>query len=838
MTEMAEASRQNSGGDPFWTFVVREAYVQTPRRVAFPPEVAAALECKPEALSRVAVESPAGCRKLLVTQDRHKPPRTIIRHLADPLRKLEARDAQLVDLVVTGPKRVQLRPSQIPDPQPSLTSTGATTQPAPWGSPPTPLLPRWYVENHAKVRLPAGFRAVYPQVQNIEDLQGYWEHYQDPLDKGASWKLRDMAQDLAPSADLKVIEPSFDLDALDRLPLTVRTRNCLRQGRQSISRGTVGELMRLRNFGITSLLDLMCVLEAAGIEADSFELSTVAIVSNDVLLAAPATQDPAATTGCVLQSDDARLLIAATREFRGATTLGDLLRLDLSELTRAARVDETLDEVLLEDDGPTVAELAVGAVDACLEQMPATQRLVVRRRVVADTPMTLEELAGMAGLSRERVRQHARKSKSDLDAAAGAALDVLALVAVERLGTVTTEPEIENEVARLLPQASGQEVVAARQLLRSRFTYTCRDGICLDQAAAEAADALKKAAANIADDEGLIDEDELRVVLGPEWHDLHEDLVRWIGWSRLCGRISMRATARARVKAALLKFGEPATKSELAEESGLNKKQVAGALSNIKSVARADKHRWGLREWIDDVYEGIPAEIIQRIHEDGGSTRLNRLLEELPRMFRVNETSVWAYLNTPAFRLEHGWVSEADRSDIAVGRLDDVIDGRDDNHDPYWSFSVYGRHLEGYSLQGVPPEVAAALGCYFGTKTTVAVRSPHSCQDISVIWRKTSIHGPEIGRLSPALRALGVNEGTEVNLTIHNSSEVTVERKSKPKNPLSRQLPLRQEGVPSPYQQLSSTIGGVTTGALLSARLKISPGQRSESRNVKENDWT
>ena len=739
----------------------------------------------------------------------------------------------MVDLVVTGTNRVEFRLTASVATAPLNTSRMPQATPlAPWGSPPTPLLPRWYVENYGEEELPPEFRAVYGPFERVKDLRSFWEHCQGPLDMDASWKLRDMAQDLAPPVDHKVIDPGFDLDAIDRLPLKVRTRNCLRRGRQSISRGTVGELMRLPGFGITSLLDLMCVLEAAGIEADSCELSAVATASSGELLAEPAAQDPAATTGFVLKSDDARLLVAATREFRGATTLGDLLRLDLSELTTAARADEAFDEVLLEDDDPAIAELAVDAVGACLEQVPETQRLVIREREAADTPMTLEQLAGMTGLSRERVRQLARKSESDLDAAAGAALDVLALVAAERLGAVTTEPEIENEVVGLLPKASGQEVVATRRLLRSRLAYTCRDGLCLDRAATAAAAELKEAAPEFADDEGVIDFEQLLESLPQVWRDDVDDLVRWLGWPRVSGRIALRATARARVKAALLHIGSPANKAEIAEQSGLTERQVGAALSQIESVARADKTRWGLREWIDDIYEGIPAEIVQRINEDGGSTRLNRLLEELPRMFGVNEASVWAYLNTPAFRLEHGWVSEADGSGIAVGRLDDVIDGRDDNDDPYWSFSVHDRHLDGYSLQGVPPEVAAALGCHFGTKTTAAVRSPYSCQDISVIWRKTSIHGPEIGRLGPALRALGANEGADVSLTIHNPSEVTIGLTSKPKNPLPRQHSQRLAGVPSSFQRLPPTIVGVTTAAPLSARLKASADQSTESGSV------
>ena len=341
-------------------------------------------------------------------------------------------------------------------------------------------------------------------------------------------------------------------------------------------------------------------------------------------------------------------------------------------------------------------------------------------------------------------------------------------------------------------------------------------------------------AATIADEHGLTDESELRRCLpNPSWLAHWERIVEVCGFHRICGQLATKRTRKTEVAAALMAIGRPATipeiEARLAPELNGDSFRIGSVISQMDDVIRATKTKWGFEDWIDDEYEGIPAEIVQRINEDGGSTRLNRLLEELPRMFGVNEASVWAYLNTPAFRLEHGWVSEADGSGIHVGRLDDVIDGRDDNDDPFWSFSVYDRHLDGYSLQGVPPEVAAALGCYFGTKTTAAVRSPHSCQDISVIWRKTSIHGPEIGRLGPALRALGVNDGVEVSLTIHNPSEVTLGMTSKPRSARPTQHPQRLAGVPSAFQQLPPTFGGVTIAAPLSARLKVSAEQCTES---------
>lgn len=830
MTDTARRTRRDAKGNPYWTFVVHPSHLLHNRRAAFPPEVADVLGCRPDALTRVSVEHPADCRKLLVSWERQEPTRTIIRGLAEPLGKLKAAREQPVDLIVTGRNRVEFRltasvasgggggaytyanreelkltanvakargrrqPRTRKASRESEFTASAAKAPrnksavpqetplAPWGAPSTPLLPRWYLLSHGNQALPRKFTRAYPRVQRVRDLARFWDHYDEPLGTNLAWTLRDMAARLPLPKGLRVLPPSPDVTELDRLPLTIRTRNCVHRGLTggSLAGGTVGELMRLPNFGIASLLDLMCVLEAAeqhsaGLDPSPAGAATIETEEE----ATPADEESRSRLipDEALTSDAVDLIAAAAREFRGATTFGDLLRLDLSDLVAAAGASADLDDPPLETGVLTVADQAVRLLDGCLAEMSEAQQLVVLRRIVPAVPDTLEALGQSAGLSRERMRQLEKQARTALEAAAGPALGLLGLIAGQRLGDVTTVPDIDDIVVELLPQPDARagldSLMVARRMLRSRLGYECRDGLCLSRAAAGAAREVKDSVHQLADDEGLIDGGELDVVLGEEWHDRQEDLIRWIGWPRLSERIALRATARARVKAALLKLGAPATKSELAEESGLSERQVSGALSNLKSVARADKYRWGLQEWIDDVYEGIPAEIVQRINEDGGSTRLNRLVEELPRLFKVSETSVWAYLNTPAFRVEHGWVTETTASEFETGRLVDVVDGFTHDGDPYWTFEVAQRHLEGYSLQGVPPEIAMALGCTFGDRTTASVRKPQGCQDISVIWRKTSMHGPEIGRLGPALQTLAARDATAVRLVIHDDRQVS-----------------------------------------------------------------
>ena len=235
-----------------------------------------------------------------------------------------------------------------------------------------------------------------------------------------------------------------------------------------------------------------------------------------------------------------------------------------------------------------------------------------------------------------------------------------------------------------------------------------------------------------------------------------------------------RRTQAAQVVRSLRALGRPATKEEIAKMCGLSAARVGSLLSKLERVVRADKRRWGFADWIDDEYEGIPAEIMQRIDEDGGSTRLNRLLDELPRLFGVSEMSVRTTLASRAFRVEHGWVTAVENPMFDLGTLEDVATGRNTNGDWYWAFTMHERYLQGFSLTGVPPELAVSLGCNFGRRLYTSVQIPRGVPEISVIWRKTSNTGPEIGRVSHCLKAIGASDGDSIALIVHTDRTVSV----------------------------------------------------------------
>ena len=347
------------------------------------------------------------------------------------------------------------------------------------------------------------------------------------------------------------------------------------------------------------------------------------------------------------------------------------------------------------------------------------------------------------------------------------------------VGPIVTETDLEERITRAFSEAETAEadksvMPIVLQLLRMELDYACHGGVCLDEAATEVAKSLKDSARCIADRAGLIDERDLRDCLPEEtWQQHWAVLLARCGLLRLSGLLALRDTAKARARAALISIGRPATKEEVAQQSGLDSARAGAQLSAMDGIVRADKTRWGLAEWVDDEYEGIAAEIVQRIEEDGGATRLERLIEELPRMFEVSENSVRSYVATPKFLLTDGYVSMADSSSIRLRPLTDVVHGHTVDGRPYWRFKVEDRYLDGYSLAGLPPEIVKTLGCEPDGRIRVSVSDPAGCKPISASWPLASNAGANVGYLAEPLRQLGAHSGEHALLVIDGADSVS-----------------------------------------------------------------
>ena len=562
----------------------------------------------------------------------------------------------------------------------------------------------------------------------------------------------------------------LDRSILNDLELEVRTVNCLQRGQlmEGDNPLTVQQLLRVPNFGRKSLGDLLFTLEDFLNECIRNGSASPNHATEGTGTATAPPEETRSPWDRALQL--LRPLLATAAELHGVKTLADALNPQVRRL--ASRMGSA--SVI---GGVNIAHVANGTLGLAaatarrlaltLEQTSETERTIVEHRLLRTRRITLEEVGTQVGVTRERIRQVQVRIERRIHSALGVGLRVIASTLKEQLWHMVEEAEVERRIESLLPDDGGLASLLFRQALIDEMGFALDNGVYVDRRAREILEELGTDARRLADDVGLVDEEQLIATLPDEdWHRFWPWLRERIGFHDLYGALGLRDTAKARTKAALLSIGRPATREEIGSVCGFEEGRVSAHLSNVPSVVRADKERWGLKEWIDDEYDGIVGEIIQRIEEDGGATTTERLLTELPSKFDVSPVSVRAYMQTSKFVIRDGYISLASASSVQLRDLDDVIDGRDDTGAPYWTFAVDARFFDGYSVTGVPPEFAKALGCAPDVGERVQIENLPDCRDLSISWRLASITGASLGYVGEPLKHLGLEPSERARVTI------------------------------------------------------------------------
>ena len=280
---------------------------------------------------------------------------------------------------------------------------------APWGSPPTPLLPRWYRDSIPHVRLSANIRKENPGVATIGDLDAFWDGKSRPIGDPIRRSLLYIANTYPPPSSLVVIPPEVDrVELLDQL-LSTRTANALRRGGFVQRSGplTVGDVLAIPSVGMTSLVELMCVAEAAA--GLVLQMTSVCRLKPMAAAEGEISQDPQLETVSSVPREVFGSLeqlcrwasteggIKTVAELLDATREPDRLPLDLARLWRAAvrsRIATTA------DFSPLSAIL-----DWYRSLDKRRQVILSSRTLLFSGARILQDIASEFGVSRERIRQ-------------------------------------------------------------------------------------------------------------------------------------------------------------------------------------------------------------------------------------------------------------------------------------------------------------------------------------------------------------------------------------------------------------------------------------------------
>lgn len=641
--------------------------------------------------------------------------------------------------------------------------------------------------------------------------------------------------------DSAVVWPAgLDRSVAVSLPLNVRTMNCLTSA-QSMLTGdgqlAAEELLRLPNFGIGSLSDLLFAVEAFLL--DSGRNAPAAAAQDHTWLyllfcarelSRPVTQTTTASDHILESSgidadqsgsqphqesigknahDIAQLesaqairqeiqqlqsveaiwreiqhalnpILSATVEIGLVTKVSDLLNAKLLDVAAILEKTADLDRIQLAGALVGVPGL-VGRARERLEQRVRTMSerdlAILRGRILREPSMTLESMGGDLGISRERVRQIQTRLERDMEYDLGKELKLLAQIMSRSFASIVPAIELRRRIDAIHTADQGLESKIIGTRLISEMGYELEDGMFVSAHVKATVSSIREFATTCADDVGLVDKDALTGEirrLAPELIEHWDWLLERIGLYRLHGSVALRNSAKAQTKATLIAIGRPATKLEIGKLCGMTEEKVGGAFSNVPSVVRADLEHWALAEWVDDEYEGISKEIIQRIEEDGGATTTSRLLTELPEKFGVSPVSVRAYMQAAKFVIKDGWISLASKSSIRLRDLEDVIHGQDETGAPYWTFSVEARYFDGYSVTNVPPEFAKALGCEPDSGRSIQIGNLPTFRELSIRWSLASVTGASLGYIGEPLKHLGLVAGERARVIIKGPNLVHV----------------------------------------------------------------
>ena len=613
-------------------------------------------------------------------------------------------------------------------------------------------------------------------------------------------------KDVLPPADAIAWPSGLNRALLSELPLSTRTWN--RLSRAKLTNGqsqlAVLDLMRISGFGHTSLADLLLTLEKyligrtltpdvptddlpgpvpshdASNRVDAQHGSDEELSATESLMFLTTTIDRLTTPSrrWSIATEGLKSLLATSADVIGTATLADALRPELMRLARRMGLDDALRSVGLPEATlgiPSLPALIARRLRDTLNALDERQYTVVRTRLAQAPPATLENVGLQLGVTRERVRQIQVKLEPKIEAAFGQELDVIASTLQERLDPLTPADELARQIDQITPDASETATTLFRNALIRAMGLTLNGGLYTTDHAEQVIRDVRAQAQELADDVGLVQERDLFPSLPDDkWRRFWPWLRRRSRLHSFYGSLALRDSAKARAKAALLSLGRPATRDEIGAVCGQEANRVGANLSNIPSVVKADRDRWALDHWIDDEYDGIVGEIVQRIEEDGGVTTTERVLTEIPAKFNVSPQSVRAYMYSARFEIRNGSIRLANPASIRLRDLDDVIDGRDQDGAPYWTFVVDDRYFQGYSVVGMPPEFAKALGCEPDSGVDVEIRNLPDCRALSLNWRLSSLTGASLGYLAQPLRLLGLQPGERARLTIASGRAVVL----------------------------------------------------------------
>ena len=412
-------------------------------------------------------------------------------------------------------------------------------------------------------------------------------------------------------------------------------------------------------------------------------------------------------------------------------------------------------------------------LDTLVRELRPIEKSILDERLWVEEPRTLEDIGKAFGLTRERVRRKQNELEQKIEACFNESGKTAILELAENVDVVDAYSQVVAQIRRSAPHASPKVHRILIYSLIDFAAYTTINGVLISKHAIDAMEKMKSVARENADACGLIDREQLiDTIPGLALRRHFRWFLQQCGLREIFGMFTLRVTRKAKLKAALLALGRPATRPELAEMCSLTNKIASAALSSMPEIVRISRTQWALADWGLHEYRGIVEEIVDYISRAGGVAEVEPLIEDIADQFDVKRWSVRAYMQTPKFQMRDGLIQVAPQTSQHMKPLSEVVHGYGNEGLPYWTFPVLERYFRGYSIVGVPFEIAAYLGCPRDGATTLKLRNIPDCRHLTIQWYLSSTTKASIGFVRDALERQNLAAGQMARLTLVGEREV------------------------------------------------------------------
>jgi hypothetical protein len=435
---------------------------------------------------------------------------------------------------------------------------------------------------------------------------------------------------------------------------------------------------------------------------------------------------------------------------------------------------------------------AAAAVEAVLEGLNDREIAVLRDRVMADTPVSLDDLGKRYEVSRERIRQIETRLLARLtDRTREGDLLSLATIVADGIGSLVPLRALVQRHPTLGEHVPSIDQPVWRFLDRLDDAYEIKDGWCARGTLADAVARTRSELVRLAGERAFV---ELAAV--------DDDLELSEGWLEYCGvtllhgcALPGRAGMLDRAEVVLHTRQEQMTADELVAAVGVERsvRSLRNQLSEDPRFSRVDREEWALAAWGLTGYLPIRAMIGRSLDAAGGEMTLDDLIGDIATRFDVSPRSIVTFATSFPYITTKGVVRRRRRRDMRRPRRKGLAQTRAlYRHDDGVRLRVVvnSEHLRG-SGSALPAALGEEIDLSIGEAKTLVRREAEGT--IHVSWR-----GPQIilGSVRAEFEKRGLVEGDVAFLVFGTDGTFGVEPLSHGGGPESQILALTGSAAP------------------------------------------